>query len=298
MRATFWPSLALSGTWVFLQRYVFPGLTSTKQETNIMGQVAESSGTILVAALVGLPLATFGFAACQSLAAIFTHSALLGRLADPRELRERAWNRAPAAFAIALTIALRSTVGLLVALVTLIAGAVTTANTRDDNAAGGILAAIGVIGLIGGFFVMLWMLSDLAFAIPAAAVEGVDGKVARLRAKELMTGALGHPPALGAVWGVYGSSLVVWLAAFAGVGIGWEGLGIGDMLKSAVTSLPLGALWTGAVDAVPTVIIVWLIQAFACTALAVQYVERRVRIEGLDIEALAEEARHAARALD
>ena len=52
------------------------------------------------------------------------------------------------------------------------------------------------------------------------------------------------------------------------------------------------------VDALPTIAIVWLLQAFLSVAVSVLYIERRVRIEGLDITALAEEARVADRALD
>jgi hypothetical protein len=158
-------------------------------------------------------------------------------------------------------------------------GGLLVAGTTGGDPSAGVFAFLGVLGMIVGFFVALWVLGAYALA-PAAALRG-EGPIASCkRSRKLMAGNARMPGGYGTVWGVYS---VVGIAALAE----WGGISLARELIPFAGNLPGGGLFGELLSLAVPFVVAWTLLPFWGTAVAVIDAERRVRKEGYDVELLA-----------
>jgi hypothetical protein len=289
LRLTVVPSIFCLGGLAFVLEYVLPSLFYTHQGSNFNGQIGEVATAIVLALLVGGPLFLLGLSYSSSVVIHLTSAYMLGEAIRPEQAVQSARNKVPALLRVSIRELALSTSGVLVALGLMALGAVVSQHTSTDSPVSGFLFFIGVLGLLGGGGVFLYVVILHALAPAVAVLEGANGKQASKRSTWLLKATWGHPA------GTYALAEVVALMCFFGF-IEWVGfealfqlLELPKHLEQAINGASLGGLIEAAFDLVPPFLVVWTVLPIWAVCVTIVYYERRIRLEGYDIEALAQE---------
>ena len=289
LQLTALPTAICLASVAFLTEYVFPALNVTKDPGSFFVQAGEMVGTLLLALFVGGPLAIIGLAMSSAISVHLTSGLLMGRPMDKAAALQSVRQNFPLIGKLMFRELLVSTSGILMAAAVLLAGGYAAMVTKQDDVIAGLIALLGILGLIAGFLVFLQVLATHSLAIPAALVEGLKPREAAKRSRFLLKGQAFVPSGISTIWSLYVALFFVVLALIFGVSLTFELFGIGELGNRFFPGTLVGHLWSVIIDLIPFYIILWaIIPAWAVTT-TILYYERRIRLEGFDIEALASE---------
>lgn len=269
------PAVFVLSSVLFWTRAFGPRLFTTTSPGNTAAQVMESGFVLAVGLLVAGPLLVFGVAEATLQAVALATPYREGRPIDEREATaqvRRAFPRTLGAGMWALLVAglvPMSGFGLM-AMGGLLA---------DSSDAAGVLALVGSLAFFLGGIFSLWAAGAYALA-PAAALRGDRARAACRRSRLLMRGKDRIPGGYGTVWAIYGVILIAALAEWGGFTL------LLDFVPFAKLA-PGGELFAEAISLAIPFVIAWTLLPFWGTAVAVIDAERRVRMEGYDVELLA-----------
>jgi hypothetical protein len=153
----------------------------------------------------------------------------------------------------------------------------------------GIVAVVGMCGLFGGGLLVLFFVARRALIVPIMLLEDVGLKAALKRNKQLMGAAKYHPDGAGTIWLLYFVNFITGSAVAAGVAAGMEIAGVRSFVQGWTQGLGSQPLFLAAENLLPFFFTTWLLLPFWGVVVTVMYYERRVRVEGFDIEQLNEE---------
>ncbi len=289
LRLTVVPSIFCLGGIAFVLEYVLPSLFYTHPGSSFNGQLGEVATAVSLALLVGGPLFLLGLSYSSSVIIHLTSDYMLGNQIRPEQAVAAARNRVPALLRVSIRELAISTSGVFVALGFMALGAVLSQHTETDSPWGGLLFVIGILGLMAGAGIFLYVVILHALAPAVAVLEGSSGKEASRRSTWLLKATWGHPS------GTYALAEAVALMAFAGF-VEWVGfnvvfevLELPKHLEQAINGASLGGLIETAFDLVSPFLVVWTVLPLWAVCVTIVYYERRIRLEGYDIEALAQE---------
>lgn len=273
--------LGLAG-FMFFWTYAFPLLFSTSDPANLATQVGEVATAVALALFVATPIAIYGASYVSALTTQLVSDFMLGTMPDIRSAREAALRNTGTLLKLLLRQVLIAGIFFPIAVGLFVASALIS--EQSGNVGGAALsAAFGLIAYLAGLaYAPAVMVRDAA-AIPAAVVEGLDVKSAIRRGRELLGFAIGAQ--------MIALLLIVFLFAAFGFGLSaLDGLlGLSDQLAD----LLVGSTWHDVVSAafayLPWFLVIWVTVPIWSTVATIAYYERRVRLEGFDIEVLAQD---------
>ena len=144
-----------------------------------------------------------------------------------------------------------------------------------------------VLGLIAGFIMVPVVMSRLSLAPAIAAIEGVRPKTAMQRSKTLMAKSRHIPSGYDTLLNLWVVSILVALVLWVGFYSAFGMSGLTDLITSFGGRTVLWSLLAETLLTLPTFLAVWLLVPFMTCCVTVLYYDRRVRLEALDIEAMA-----------
>lgn len=272
--------------------FVLPAIFQTKT-AQLAGQIGEVVLGLTVALLVSLPLFILGvgytMAVCGRLAAEF----VMGEEPDEKRAAETAKKSTPKMMGLLGDIIARTAGPVFLGVVFMTISAVLGQQGGESmSVVAGLLA---VLAFVLSVVAVPWALYSYALAPTAMVFEGVNGKTARKRSRELMKKYPFHGAAsssLGIVWVII---LIVGTALFAGFSALNFFLAATPFYQSLSFSGTGGQLLKTMIEMLPAFFTCWLVVPLYATTTSVLYFDRRVRIEAFDIRTLTEDIQHADR---
>jgi hypothetical protein len=289
LRLTAVPSVFCLAAIAFVLSYLLPAFGTTSDPDSIAVQAAEVLITLGLAVFVAGPVFLTGLTYGSAIVVRMTSDLMEGRQPSEFEAQKSARGALPMLFWQNLRELLLATSGILVSTAFMLLGSLLTTLTGSESAMAGVVALIGVLGLMLGFVLFLALMSRHALSLPIAVIEGKKGKEAARRSNDLLKKVGLHASAYGSIHAVYFLLMFVGLTFIGAVEFAMEMLSIPDRVGAWLAGSWLQPLVVEALGLAPLYLVIWALVPAWATALTVIYYERRVRIEGYDIEALGRE---------
>jgi hypothetical protein len=281
------PSLVAFAGIMFLFRVGIPLLFSTRDGDRLQTQIEDFIGALALSSLVALPLVLLGFTVATATTVHVTARYLTGEPgaadeATPRSVLSLFWGLLIAAF---------RAFAVMLLLGGMTAASAIISDRAPQQSVWATLAAVGTtICLLVALPLCLVVMNSFALVAPVLVLEKVDARTARIRSRFLMRRQPGIAGGSEGFWSIV--TLAVLLAIIALVGVAsllsiTSGL---ETLGWAIGPLPGYVLLQAAIADLPAYLAVWGIGTFLAVGLTVLYYERRVRVEGHDIEVLGRQA--------
>lgn len=285
------PSVFCLAALAFVFYFAVPQLQFTRDASSVTGQVWEAFVVLLVSLGVAGPLFIVGITLSSSIVVRLAADYLLGNPLEEGDAMREAIAGLGKLFLVMLWEMLAGFGAILVSVVIMLAGSLLSTVTPSDSPWAGIVAVVGIIGLMVGIIIFLAIASSHALSVPVAILEGATARAAARRSRALMKVTRYHGSGSGHVWGLYGLLALVSLVIWGGCALIFNLAGLREVLENATMGVPLQALVLRAIDLLPACVMVWALVPVWATAITVIYYERRIRLEGYDIEVLASEIR-------
>lgn len=289
LASTVLPSVATLASAIFVLSEVLPRLFTTKNPDDVIRQLGETTIALLMGLFLGCPLALIGIAYTTTIAVKITSDEYLGNRVDPDAAQELGRSQLKSMFKLCLRQLLQALAGVIVSLVLLLIGGLISEKGGSADWLGGIAVALGILGLFFGFIYFVYVVARDSLAYPAMVVEGADWKSAAKRSRELLRY---HPDHGNGVGNLLATVFLVVFMLFA-VGVGLSAcqrmLPFLRDFADSLTALPFGQLFSTAYRLLPGLLLIWLIVPLWSTVVTLIYYDRRIRIEGFDIETLSKE---------
>ncbi len=289
LRTTAVPALFCFAALAFVLQVAAPQLFVTEQAGSTAGQIGEAVATLGLGLLVGGPLFLIGASYASGVCVFLVSDFIDGR--DPNEAAAHAGARRSLVrlFGFHIRELIQAWSPLLLAFAGMAAGALLADALPENNMWPAVAALLTVFFFVASFFVVPFVLARHALAAASICIENQRVGSAVRRSLNLMRGAHWAPSgymtvvSLYLVVGLLG--LLIWIGAGASVGLFRSLAGIETLHFSPA----LSAVLERALGMIPLFIAVWTIVPVWCTTTTLLYYERRIRLEGYDIFALAQE---------
>ncbi len=289
LRLTALPSVFCLAAIAFVLTYVLPGLYMTKDPNSLTVQAGELLLTVALGVFVAGPVFLTGLTYASAVVVRMTSDMLESRPPNEFEALKDARVALPRLFWLNLRELVISMSGILVSIGFLLLGSFLTMVTAQDSATAGVVAMLGVLGLFAGVFIFLAIATRHALAVPVAVIEQSTGKEAARRSKQLLKQVHTHGSAFAAIYSTYFLLFFIGISFLIAVEFAFMVLSVPERLGNWLAGSWLKPVVIQIVELAPLYLVVWaLVPAWAAT-LTVIYYERRVRLEGYDIEALGKQ---------
>ncbi|MDX2064141.1 MAG: hypothetical protein SFX74_00205 [Fimbriimonadaceae bacterium] len=282
----------------FTISFVFPALWQTNNPDQVGLQILEFIGVIALGLVVAFPLFAFGVAWCAGMTTRMVAAWLQGKEWDGNAVeRETLRNAGPSMLNVVFA-GLHASSGLLICVLLLIVSGLIAEFLPQTRGTAGVLATVAVSGLWLGGLLFAYLVARLSLAIPAAIVENLRPKDARARSAQLMRREGILPSGYNSAVGQWFLASFVLLALALGFSTILQLVGGVMGLEAFVDRSLFGAILGATLGALPWLLGFWLLIPGLATGLTVLYFERRVRMEGYDIEQLANDLHDRRRRFD
>ena len=289
LRLTVVPALLCLAATGFVQNFVLPGLFTTKANSGPGEMVAEVAGALATAIFVGGPLFLLGISYSSATIVSLVSDSMLSQPSDEAKAVSGATHALPRLFLVNLKELCLSVSGLVLSTAVMASGGYLAQVTQQTDAIAGVVSALGVFGLFGGGLIFLYIIANHALSVPVAVLEKAGPRLASKRSKLLIKKLGYHPSGTGTIWALYGLLAFMSLVLSAGIYFFFEILDLNERLSSALSSFPGGMLFVRAFELLPSFFVIWTLLPVWATVITIVYYERRIRLEGFDIDVLTSE---------
>ena len=288
------PSLFSLAGLAFLTQYVMPGFIWTKLGTNDSGQVADAAVKLLLGVLVAGPLILIGISLTTTYVAPLVADFMHGLQPDYKAASVAHWKTAPKMLMMSIRESLVAASGSVVGAVLLGLSWYMNNVISTDSVIPGLVLVLGVLALVLGFIVALALVSTHALVAPITVLDDLPASAAAKRSRELMKARPYHGSGYDSIWSLY--VLIALLAGiiFAGSSAISALLGV-ENWAAALDLRAWRPIIEAAIELVPIYVTLWVSVPVWAVTVTIVYFERRVRLEGYDIEALAADVWHSHR---
>ncbi|MCO5298282.1 MAG: hypothetical protein M9921_15645 [Fimbriimonadaceae bacterium] len=286
LKHTVVPALLALAAAIFVWFNVVPAFTTTNHPESVTAQLAELAAALGLAILVAVPLVVGALAAASATVTLLTSDFMAGNTPNPAAARARARESVVPLMWVALRVGAFSASGVVLCGVAIGGAALIDATTRSQSLWLPVVVGLAFFALIPAIGGMLWGLSRYSLAVPAVVLERLGAGQACRRSLALMGGRPSGYDTMHMLWAVLG---MVTLVILGGLSLSVYLLGIHDWIEMA---RPLGfvaELLDSAVSLLPWFALIWVAIPVWCTTSTLLFYERRIRLEGYDIDALAQE---------
>ena len=274
------PSLFCLASLGFVSDYLIPRLGTTTH-SDWIGQVGELAGAIVVGIVIGGPLYLLGTMSVSALVSQIVSDYLCGNVPDEETAKRTLRTNLPRLMNLAWRELLLSLSGLIFAVVLLVASAwLNRLGTGDVFT--GLVALSSIFAFVVGAGVFLYVRDRHVLASVIMVLEGAGAKEAAKRSALLRKG-----PRNEALLSQTFNLVFLTFVAMGGFAMVYQMLSLGQLRKDIFESFPYPRIWMEAFDLLPTFLIIWFVLPIWSTLVTIFYFDRRIRLEGFDIDALA-----------
>lgn len=288
LRYTAIPTLFCLASVIFVIAYLLPELGVTSDAANVTVQVGEAVGVMAIGLFVAAPLFMLGVSYSSAFICGLVSDFMVGNPADPAYHAKRARELMPRLFGLTVWEVLTALSGLVASALLFMASALLDKQDPTSGSAP-LVSLLAILAVIFGGIAFPFVLLRQALAIPAVVIENLRARAAARRSVELMNSRLYHPSGYNAALGMFALISVVGLFVFSGI---WGCLQVVDlpgMLRQIFSGAAAHDFVLQALNSLPWFLTIWILVPIWCTNATILYYERRTRLEGFDIEALAED---------
>jgi hypothetical protein len=290
LRVSALPSLFCLGAVIFLSEFIGPNLFTTSNPNQLAAQVGEVAAQLALALFVGGPLFLIGASMNTASVCSLTADAFIGEVPDLEAALKASRRVLPTLVKVHLRELLLSLSGFITAVLLLFLSAWLSSVTSQDALWTGVVAFLGVVGIMAGAVVFLAVISVHALSSPVAVIEGASPKVAGRRSRDLLRARYPTPSGTNAVWNLYAMLFLVWLVLGSADALVFQAFDVGARVRDLMSALPFAGLLERMVAYIGTYVTIWLAVPLWASVITVIYFERRIRLEGFDVATLAEDA--------
>jgi hypothetical protein len=289
LKATALPALFCFAAIAFVLEFVLPSFGQTSHAGNTGAQVGEALGSLSLAIGVGGPLFLIGVSYASAVTVFLVADFIAGH--PPSVSGAHAGARRALKRMLGLNVRELFTAwsGLLAGFAALAGSALLSEVLAPDNVWSALGGIVAILGLTVGIFLLPWILARHALAPAAICLEEAKVGHAIRRSLDLLRGTPWAPSGYGTILMALMVEvflvLMIWIGASAS-------LGLFDAFDHArvLTQWPVvGVLLEKTLQLFPFFLAVWTVIPVWTTTTTLLYYERRIRLEGYDILALAQE---------
>lgn len=292
LRATAGPIALSYVAMVYLEVFLVPSLFSTSAGASMQQQVTEVLIAIVMCFCVAIPTLVIALTYATGISAFISFQFLLGKRVTTREAHAIVRHRLGALLGTAMRTLIAGIIYCVLAIVLVFA------STLGQNTVwSALIGGFSVFGIFVAALMCLISAIRLGIAPVIVVIERAEPKAAIARAKALMRAAYpfssGYDIYIMLVGLIILVGLIMW-GVFAAILYMLE---VEAMISSAFGTGIAANILGGAIGSLPLFLTMALIAPYWSIVNSVIYLDRRVRLEGLDIELLSEEARESKRAM-
>lgn len=291
LKLTALPTVFCLASVAFVWEYVLPSFGLTDHPADVKAQVGEAIVTLGIAIGVAGPLFLLGLAYTSGVVVTLVADFMLGRSPNPHSASAVGLRALTKLLLLLIYELIVGWSGILIATCLLMASALMPTGGPNDAWAA---AASGsaIVAYAAGFLILPAVMVRHALAPAIAVVEGLGHRATARRSVALMKATPWQPSGYSAAWLIAAcvGLLLVLLLPGLSAGLGW--IGISGEVHLAPTVPLLDQILSRAIVQVPAYLAIWTLVPVWCAGITILYFERRVRLEGYDIEALAGDVRH------
>ena len=287
LKATVVPTLFVVAAIAFVLDIVRPMLFTTSDASNLTTQYSEVLVALALAILVGGPLVIIGVSATTAIVTQLVSDYMLGNVPSIDGAIRAARRTLGSLIRVHFFEFILACSGVIAGFGLSILSSVLDQSTDQDNLVAGLVAFLAICGFVFGGLFFLLVVSRHALAAPIAVLEGLGPRDAARRSVQLMKGAGTITSGYGHVWSLYTVLFFVSLLVGTGLSGFLSFIGLQERLVVLFDNLPYGGVLIKALELLPLFLWVWAMVPVWATTVAIIYYERRIRLEGYDIEALA-----------
>lgn len=288
LKQTAIPSLFTLGGLAFCTEVVIPMLGVTKSPGDIGGQVVEVLLTICIAFFVALPISLIGFAYTSGVVCKLVSDYLMGVIPDSKGAARTGSRALWPLMRLQFIEMLYSLSGVICATLMLLASAYMESENPSNEAVAGAVSALAIFAFMIGFFIFALVAARHSLTPPIMILEGERSVLRAIRRSvRLLRSTASHPSGYGTFGFLFLILPVVAIILFPGFG---ALLGIVDLptiVRENVSIPYVAEAVGGALRLLPAYLFVWVTVPIWTATTTILYYERRIRLEGLDIEILA-----------
>jgi hypothetical protein len=287
LRLSAGPTLLCMAALAFLNQFVLPGFFETSHADQWLYQIGEVGVALFLGLAVGGPLFLIGVASVTASVTQLVSDYMVGNVPDERAAQGAMVRCLPKLVLLSLREMLLSTGGILLLLGILIVSAVLSKVLPQVEAVSGIVFGIALLALLPAGLVFLYVRINHALAPTILVLEGAGLRDAGRRSRFLIAtpdfqgAGQGTIMSLSMVCGFVVLMLAGGLYLFAGT------LGLREQLQQVALNFPVPGLVLQAYDMLPLFLSLWVVLPLWAATTTILYYDRRIRLEGYDIEALA-----------
>jgi hypothetical protein len=287
LRYTAVPTLLSLAAVAFVFSYVLPSFMHTSNAHDVKVQVGEAIFNIALGLFVAAPLFVLGLCYSGAFVTSVVSDFMVGSVPDPEAAAAKAKALVPRLVGLALLEAATSCAGLIVSAGLLIASAL---KNSDE-----LTSALGLMAFFVGLCTFPIVLCRHALNVPIAVIENAKPLASVKRSVQLLKAygyqVSGYNTTVGML------ILAVFLSLFIAGGINGilSLLNAEGYLESLLAGSSFHDLVIQSVQYLPWFLVIWTVVPVWCTTATILYYERRTRLEGYDIEALALDIRQHAK---
>ena len=282
------PTLLCVAAFAFLSAYVFPTFGVTSHPDQMIAQVGEVITTALIALVVAGPLFVIGLSYTSAFVTGLVSDAMVGNMPDPSTHLKRARAILPKLVGLTFWEILTSLGGLVIGGILLMTSAMLSSNI-DTNMASGAVAFIAVIAIMVGFLSVPFVLSRHLLAVPVVVLEGLKPRQAIKRSVDLMRRLYHNESGYNSAVSLMFLSLFLGAFLVLGLFFTFSALDLIPFVDARLANSGFHDLAVEGLKVLPWFLMIWTVVPLWCTGATVLYYERRTRLEGYDIEALAQD---------
>lgn len=289
------PSLLCLASVSFVDSYVLPGLMRSDDQGNFVTHLGNVSGALGMSVFVGGPLFLAGLAYLTGVIVGIVADWMVGNVVYPEASHAASIRALPRMmfnmfreFVFALS-------GLVIATAVLLAGEWLASVTPDSEFFSGILVLIGILGEVAGFAVAVWFIARSALVAPVTILEGLSGRAAAKRSNELARPKINLGSQVPRLTTTYFFSVMISGLLWIGITVSFRLLGISGFVAGLARSSAVGHLIRAAFAMLPLYCTFLVTLPIWANLVTLVYLDRRIRLDGLDIEILGRTLEKASR---
>lgn len=289
LRLTVVPAFLCLVSFEFVNMFTLKSLFETSHPNDLTGQYVEMMLGLCLGLLLGGPLVLLGVSYASNLSITIVSDYFVGGQVDAGKAQILARKNLWQMVKVNLWQLLMSSASIIASGIILLFGGWLAQATPESNVWAGILTVIGGIGIFCGSVIFLFVFAKYSLAPAVSILENVKPRASLKRSSELLKAQGFHSSATFTVIGLCFVLYIIASLLGGGIEITLALFDVQEKIRFYTVGLPFSGIITEVVDLVPTFLMIWLLIPVWSVANVLVYFDRRIRLEGYDIQALSNE---------
>ena len=286
LRHTAVPTIFCLAAVVFITTYVLPSFGVTSHPDDVKAQIGEAVSFLAIGVAVGTPLFIIGLGYSSAFITGVVSDFMTGGIPDSREAAQSGRKNLPRLCGLIVFQTLSAGSILIISGLLFLASAMFTMSS-DSLGATTATTGLGFLALIVGAVAVPLVLSRQILAVPIMVRENLGARDVLKRCKELLKAYGNQPSGYSHAGSIFFLTALIGLFVLGGLSFCFGALDLRSHFSAWLAGSPFLDYVLQAVEYLPMFFALWLTIPIWASSATILYYERRARLEGYDIEALA-----------